>query len=153
MNAQLQYQLVSLHGIVEPDVVGFWPPAPGWWLIGLLALAMMLMMSVWIWRRLPHTRWRLLKQIKQIQSDAELSESARVQASLREMKRAWTELNSDSSVAALSASDWVHFLNSKSVKGQLPEPPNPYHPQCDSNQAKIYFQALKPWIRSSRCFG
>ena len=153
MNAQLQYQLVSLHGIVEPDGIGFWPPAPGWWLLGLSGVIALAWLFVWIWRRLPHTRWRLLKQIKQIQADSQLSDAERINASVREMKFAWAELNSDASVAALSASEWVCFLNSKSVQGSLPEPPNPYQEKCEEKAVKTYFQALKPWIRSSRCFG
>ena len=35
--------LANLHDIVLPPVVPYWPPAPGWWIVGFTLLTMALL--------------------------------------------------------------------------------------------------------------
>ena len=50
-----QDPLAQLRDIHLPDTGGFWPPAPGWWLLALLSLTALALAVLW-WRR--HLRRR-----------------------------------------------------------------------------------------------
>jgi hypothetical protein len=43
--------LARLHPLIEPAPIGAWPLAPGWWVLVLVLLALVL--GVWRWRRRP----------------------------------------------------------------------------------------------------
>ena len=40
-----QDPLAALHPLREPLPIGWWPPAPGWWLLAGLALAALLLLA------------------------------------------------------------------------------------------------------------
>ncbi|MCH8496873.1 MAG: DUF4381 domain-containing protein [Marinobacter sp.] len=50
--------LADLRDIHPPTPGGFWPPAPGWWLLALLLLLGCLAIIYMAWRRYQRTRWR-----------------------------------------------------------------------------------------------
>ena len=57
-----QDPLSQLRDIHLPDTGGFWPPAPGWWLLALIALAALAGLIWWLRRQRRRTRWlRLAK--------------------------------------------------------------------------------------------
>lgn len=65
-----QALLQQLNDIQMPDPVGFWPLAPGWWILILLLLALAALVTYKIVTWLRHTRYRkqalaILKQIEQ----------------------------------------------------------------------------------------
>jgi hypothetical protein len=43
--------LARLRDYRLPEPVGWWPPAPGWWLLGLVVLVALAVAAVWITRR------------------------------------------------------------------------------------------------------
>ncbi len=42
--------LAQLQDIETPPVAGPWPPAPGWWLLTALIIALLIAAGVWVWR-------------------------------------------------------------------------------------------------------
>ena len=52
---------LQLHDIHLPDPAGWWPPAPGWWILALLLLALLIWFSRVSWQWMKYQRWR--KQI------------------------------------------------------------------------------------------
>lgn len=40
-----------------PEPGGFWPPAPGWWILAALILALSTWLGVVLWRRYRRNRW------------------------------------------------------------------------------------------------
>lgn len=51
-------RLATLHDIVEPAAISFWPPAPGWWLVALLALLVAVRLAQHGWTRWQRDRYR-----------------------------------------------------------------------------------------------
>ena len=60
--------LAALHPLREPAAVGWWPPAPGWWVLLLLALAVIAVTCYLLWRRYQRGayRRRALRQLEQL---------------------------------------------------------------------------------------
>ena len=56
-------QALPLRDILLPTRVGWWPPAPGWWLVAIFALVTLALL-VWLWRR-HRRRQSLLKPASQ----------------------------------------------------------------------------------------
>ena len=63
--------LDQLAPLREPDPVGWWPLAPGWWLVIMLACVGLLLLARWLWQRRQHNRYRrlALKQLGAIAGD------------------------------------------------------------------------------------
>jgi len=102
--------LQNLHDIVAPGAVAWWPPAPGWYVVGLLSLLLL----VWLaWRQT--RQWR--KNRYRRQALRELSEIRRHgdDASLREvpelLKRTAVSAWPRAEVASLSGPAWHRFLD------------------------------------------
>ncbi|MFS1523456.1 DUF4381 domain-containing protein [Microbulbifer sp. 2304DJ12-6] len=51
-----QELLAQLHDIQEPTSVGWWPPAPGWWLLATLIFACLLGIAVGVGRQRKQAR-------------------------------------------------------------------------------------------------
>lgn len=57
-----QDPLSQLRDIHLPETGGFWPPAPGWWLLALVVLGALAGLVWWLCRRRRRTLW--LRQAK-----------------------------------------------------------------------------------------
>lgn len=57
-----QSLLAQLEPLREPPAIGWWPLAPGWWLVIALALAALLYAAVWVRRKWLSNRYRRLAQ-------------------------------------------------------------------------------------------
>ncbi len=106
--------LNALRDIREPAPPGFWPPAPGWWLLAAMLLAGAIMLAWRAWRRAQRQqpirralaeleRWRLQTAGRtNTQSASEL-------ATL--LKRAALTRYPREAVARLSGDAWLAFLD------------------------------------------
>lgn len=124
-----QDPLAQLRDIHLPDMPGFWPPAPGWWVLAALVLAA-IVGGLWAWRR-------------QLRQQAYRRESGRALA------RAWAEFKADGEreryaqslsqilrrtaltaypqygIATLTGQRWLEFLDAtspESIKGGFLSP-------------------------------
>ena len=103
MNSE-RYSLSNLRDIVLPDTPGFWPPAPGVWIVlGILAAVLIIMCWKWFSFR-KHNLYRkaglaLMGNVKTVYDLSVLLKRVALAAFPREQ------------VASLYGKDWVDFLN------------------------------------------
>ena len=67
--------LADLRDIHPPTPGGFWPPAPGWWLLALLVLFGCLAIAYMVWLRYQRGRWRrqALQELKKLATKTDTS--------------------------------------------------------------------------------
>ena len=66
-----QDPLANLHPLRQPDLIGWWPPAPGWWLLlvaALLCLASLIYVLLKRYKRNAYKR-RALIQLQSLHAD------------------------------------------------------------------------------------
>ncbi len=66
-----QDPLAALNPLREPAAIGWWPPAPGWWILLVLGLGAAAALSIFLLRRYRRSayRRRALRQLQALQSD------------------------------------------------------------------------------------
>jgi len=108
-------QAIPLRGLHLPEPVGWWPLAPGWWvLLAMLVIACGLLIRAWL-RRRAHSaaRRKALRQLEESRSafayhgnpvvlGAEVSEL---------LRRAMLAYAPRSEVAGLTGEDWLAWLD------------------------------------------
>lgn len=154
--------LDRLYDIVSPDAVPLWPPAPGWYVVAGVIVAVVAWgcWSAWrLWRAAAYRRAALgeLAAIEQTAVDAE--HLAQGIASLDALlKRTALAAFPRSTVASLSGVTWLRFLDetgdtTKFTKGSgqlLAE--LPYDPKAAANadlpKIRELFELASRWIRT-----
>jgi hypothetical protein len=108
-------QLRDIHGI---DPVPWWPPAPGWWLLMGLTLAVAL--GWWAWRRRPPRNWRrearlYLSALRQRTRDAQAKVVASELSEL--LRRVAIARHGREACAGLVGEEWLVWLQRNDPKG------------------------------------
>lgn len=104
--------LAGLRDIHLPEAVSIWPPAPGWWL--LLVLVVAISVGVWFWRRARRRSLRraALAELFALETahagDADREALARGLSAL--LRRLALRSFGARRVAALRGADWNRFL-------------------------------------------
>lgn len=111
IEAPAQY-LRDIRGI---DPVGWWPPAPGWWLIAMLGLAL-LGAGFWLWRMREYSavRWRAdaLQRLKILRRQLHNLEPKAVASELSELlRRIAIARGGRESCAGLVGEEWLNWLS------------------------------------------
>ncbi len=107
--------LDRLHDIVAPPPVPWWPPAPGWWVVGALALVLgaRAAWSAWCaWRKAAYRR-AALAELRAL--EARGPDEGECEAAVREIpalvKRTALAAFRRDRVASLSGAAWLAFLD------------------------------------------
>ena len=98
-------QLAPAHA---PPPLGWWPLAPGWWV--LLALLVAAGVGLWLWRRSPAGRLRRngLRELARVQSTT-VGDAALAQALEHLVRRYAVARYGRQAVAGLSGTRWLAF--------------------------------------------
>lgn len=152
--------LAPLRPLHLPDQIGWWPPAPGWWLLGGIA-AVLACTAVWLaWRYLRRNRYRRVarrelqaafRQCRETQAGAA---TFAAQAS-RILRRAALVHYPRHQVAALCAEQWLDFLDSSARTRVFREGPGraladaPYNPGSRPDDTALH-EACRQWLRRHR---
>ncbi|MCB1875595.1 MAG: DUF4381 domain-containing protein [Chromatiales bacterium] len=117
-----QDPLAELRDISLPTAVSDWPPAPGWWLLCLLFIAMATVSIRWLRRRFPADRRAALRAIRQAQQDYLRNQDGQsFCARLSEVLRRFAlQRYPREQVAGLSGERWQAFLLAHGQKSLAP---------------------------------
>jgi len=152
MNPELLAQLRDIH---TADGVSWWPPAPGWWLLALMLLAIL----VWLGRLLL-SRFRDRQRCKQMLAwvdhlNANVDPQRDPQAYLSTLNRIFKLIAlrafPDQSCAALNGRDWADFLIDKMAGSPSADALNilatgPYDPAPDFDPV-LLSDLTRRWIK------
>lgn len=145
MNGPLELA-ARLRDAHPPEAPPGWPPAPGWWIAAVLAIAL----AVWLARRLA-PRWRRYRLRRRLLAALEAAASA---AEVSQVLRAAALARFPREAAGLAGERWLAFLEARdTVRGRfaglgaaLTE--TPYRaPRADDDAAKLR-AAARGWLRS-----
>lgn len=110
-----QDPLAALSPLREPAGIGWWPPAPGWWLLLALGVAVILALAVFLLRRYQRNayRRRALRQLQTLQSaHRENRDDRRFAKDLNALLKSVALLAYPArDVAARHGAAWRNFLN------------------------------------------
>jgi len=150
-SGNLLSQLRDIHGAADP---GWWPPAWGWWVLALLAVALLALAARfgyhrWLaWRR----RRRLLAALNRISRD--ISPVEQPQAYLARLNRLFRVVAlrafPDTACVRLQGADWVRFIQSR-LPGSVPSgslsalASGPYEPRPEFDAQKLH-RLARTWV-------
>ncbi len=104
---------LPLRDIHLPEPVGWWPPAPGWWVLTALALTAAAVWAWLAWRRRTRVRRAALAQLRRIEknyaADGDVARLARDLSTL--MRRAAITADERRRVAGLTGREWLAWLD------------------------------------------
>jgi hypothetical protein len=111
---EIDFSQIPLRDIHLPDPVGWWPPAPGWWLVAALVIGGLVV----AWLRY-HRRFReraALKALKRVLAALEQGAepvSCLQQISMVMRRFAMSVAATERPVAGLTGERWLDFLDSR----------------------------------------
>lgn len=103
---------LPLRDIHLPEPIGWWPPAPGWWLLAILVPALIVGL-IWLirrWRRITPIKLAL-RELDFLQGDAGLSPDTKLRRLSILLRQTALSLYPRQSVAGLSGEDWLRWLD------------------------------------------
>ncbi len=154
--------LADLADIRMPAEIGFWPPAPGWWLLFLVLAVAALWLALRMRRQIHHA-WRrrsALQELKRCQRsleaggvDALQSQQNYVNAVNSVLRRVALQFHPRAQVASLTGEQWLRFLREHGDASLLDErhatalTQGRFAPRCDIDPTTLHRLAER-WIRS-----
>ena len=155
---------LELKDIHLPDSILWWPPAPGWWVLGVvliifLFLMLLLLPKLWRWLRYKPVRslslkeFYLIKQSHQQQADQKQT----LQAITTLLRRTVMSKSGRIGHAGVVGDDWINQLNQMSQKDCFTQAQEEllkygrYQPAIEGqNKADIdsLLQSCENWIKS-----
>ena len=160
MTSQSGDALASLRDIHLPEPIGFWPPAPGWWLAAALGIASVVALILWRRNRRRSLRRAALRELADIetrfaQSGDESTLALRLSTLLRRIAISRFPRRD---VAGLHGAEWSHFLTRTNASGRLTSElagelsmavyAGPGHTDAGS-PAETWTLAVRDWIREN----
>ncbi|MFW2438142.1 MAG: DUF4381 domain-containing protein [Arenicellales bacterium] len=150
--AEQTLQLRDVHLPASPE---FWPPAPGWWVVALLAAVALIWISVLLlnfWRR-KRSQQEILSLLDDLSNTETNDRIPEFLASVSTLLRRVALLKFPrNEVAALTGKDWLSFLDAHGGEGQFVNgvgralEAGPYSRNSNVDQQGLLLLA-KEWIR------
>ncbi len=154
--SQTALQLRDIHLPAEP---GFWPPAPGWWILAALLLALLAWTGRVLLRRyrLQRQRQRILAMLGELEQEPANNITPERIAQISSLLRRLALMRyPHQRVAALTGSEWLRFLDESGGDGRFCHGPGqvlangPYQPAlADDLDTHALSDLLRGWIKKN----
>ncbi|MEH6634487.1 MAG: DUF4381 domain-containing protein [Halioglobus sp.] len=152
-----QDPLANLHPLREPDLLGWWPMAPGWWLlIVITALCLVMLLAVAVkryrakaYRRQAVTQLQVLRETYLADQDA----SQYIAAANALLKSVALRSYPRREIAASSGEQWLQFLNSSTKNtGEFDAGfvTAAYKKDCPAMDMERLHQSAQTWIKQHK---
>lgn len=107
--------LAQLRDIHAPEMISAWPPAPGWWLLGILVTLLVIAGLTWLFRRWRENRYRreALRELQALRAQwQEHGDDHQYLLGLQQLlKRVALTRFPREEVASLTGEAWLQFLD------------------------------------------
>ncbi len=126
MNPTAAPQALALRDIHLPGAPSLWPPAPGWWVLAVLLLALIAwgVRVLLLRRRIRHQRRLVFDALATLQSGLAGERSPAQLAAIGELlRRLALARYPRSEVASLSGGAWLRFLDDTGGQGRFSDGP------------------------------
>lgn len=135
-----QDPLADLQPLRSPELIGWWPPAPGWWVLALVMLIAIAALAYWVVRRYRKGayRRRALQQLHSLQIEFDQPDDHREHLSHINalLKSVALVAYSRQDIAAQYGEAWRNFLNHSATGGESFQP----------SYAEAIYQKINPEI-------
>lgn len=145
--------LAQLHPLREPSLIGWWPLAPGWWLLLALAVLALAAGAWYLYRRHRRNAYRRLglRQLDSIQQRyvQQRNTQQAAQAINALLKGVALKAYPRRDIAAISGEAWYEFLRGSAPAGPALEPAAlsaPYRPDAGHTDIEALLRAARHWI-------
>jgi hypothetical protein len=149
-----QDPLAALHPLREPAMVGWWPPAPGWWILSSVILLGLAFAFVLLWRRHRRNRYRRLAQNQLLAIRAQYQQDGDARRCLIAvnalLKSVALKAYPPRQVAPASGDSWLAVINRELPPEHQLKPPYftaLYSARQDDLQIEEVLTAASIWIR------
>jgi hypothetical protein len=146
--------LRDIHAAAAPT---FWPPAPGWWVLALLLIAVLVVSALWLVRRyrLYRLKGYIMDEIESLSAcSKENTEEFTAHLSML-LRRIALRRYSRERVAPLTGSDWLRFLDETGGNGDFEHgvgqilEVGPYRPQTSELPAEELLALARRWAKQN----
>lgn len=150
--------LAQLRDIHLPEPVGWWPPAPGWWIlafavVALIVLSFLLTKKLWLRNRY---RRAAIRELKILQNTPPENQQAILEKLSTLLRRVALQTFGRESVAPLSGEKWLCFLDQTGKTDQFTQGPakvlgyDLYASSPVEKDTKQVAQIIHKWIKEHR---
>ncbi len=157
-------RLATLHDIVEPAAISFWPVAPGWWLVAVLLLLLIIRLGQQAWRHWQRDRYRrsALRSLRRLEARRHaLPHQQTLQAALailHDCARSMTTAGPDDPPLPSDSAAWIDFLRARVPASQPAFPETllrdaAYWPpeRVSATDASALLHFVRSWIINHEC--
>lgn len=139
--------LSQLAPLREPPAVGWWPMAPGWWLLITLIVVALTALALWLRQRHRQRRYRQLALAALSELKAQQATSDAIN---RLLKAAALRAYPEDRVAALHGASWLQFLSStcKTLDPEAFAELAETYQRDPAASSSALFLAAEQWIRA-----
>ncbi len=145
---------LPLKDIHLPDPIGWWPMAPGWWILMFLSISLSIC-AVWWWSRFKRyaARRETLRAFKALKTNCNLTSQQRIELLSALLRRACISIFPRQQTASLCGRDWLDFLDGQLKDGRFSEGVGtilleaPYRKNVNDDLQAL-FELCEEWVKS-----